>query len=236
MTDSELRPPKLAIRQEFRHVIGDLLRLPLTVRRLKTMPRGRGEPVLVVPGLLTGDESTLVFRRALKKLGYVPYGWNNGLNYGRVEQNIPHVMERIAEVQALHGGKITVIGFSLGGVLARMATRRAPELVERVITVASPLAGGAKYAAAKPYFKHVLRTDVEVLGARADEENALKIGVPVTALICRNDSWVSPAACVDRSPTDVRHIEVGGSHLTLAYREEVYRIVAGELHRVMPAA
>ncbi len=43
---------------------------------------GRGRPVMVIPGFLANDASTVLLRRTLEKAGFRAFGWGMGVNKG----------------------------------------------------------------------------------------------------------------------------------------------------------
>src|SRR5207237_8254148 len=99
---------------------------------------------MVLPGFTAGDESTLPLRRYLRSLGYYVHGWRLGRNFGfngdrqRFESRLA---QRMDELFARHGRKLSLVGWSLGGIYARQIARAAPQLVRQVMTFGSPLAG-----------------------------------------------------------------------------------------------
>jgi pimeloyl-ACP methyl ester carboxylesterase len=107
---------------------------------LRTSARGDGHPVLVLPGLLAGDRSTAALRALLVKLGYDARAWGLGRNRG--PRAIGHRGELLqARVEALAheaGRKVSLVGWSLGGVFARLLARRMPARIRQVITLGSP--------------------------------------------------------------------------------------------------
>jgi pimeloyl-ACP methyl ester carboxylesterase len=111
-----------------------LLAAPL----LLSAPRGDGHPVLVLPGFLASDASTDALRRYLRRIGYDAQAWKLGRNVGGVNRMRDALRRRLAEVQAESGRTVSLIGWSLGGVYARLLAVDMPELVRSVITYGSP--------------------------------------------------------------------------------------------------
>ena len=72
----------------------------------------------------------------------------SALNGGDVAALLPRVIAQIERRAVATGTPVRLVGWSLGGVLAREAARDRPELVERVVTLGSPIVGGPKYTAA----------------------------------------------------------------------------------------
>ena len=112
-------------------------------KRLLAMPRGDGRPVLLLPGLVNSDRSTIVLRRYLNALGYRAEGWGLGLNLGSrtIGADGKLLFERIRKFHAETGQRVTLIGISLGGIMARLAAHRVTDAVREVITISSPYAG-----------------------------------------------------------------------------------------------
>ena len=128
---------------------------------LRLAPRGDGHPVLVLPGLAASDTSTRPLRRYLKDQGYAAHGWKLGANHGPRPGAEAKMQERLAELHARHGKKVSLIGWSLGGVFAREMARRAPGHVRSVITLGSPFAGAPKASNAWKLYERASQRSVE---------------------------------------------------------------------------
>ena len=106
---------------------------------LRRLPAGDGHPVLVFPGLGASDITTLPMRNFLRDRGYTPYPWKQGFNLGPREGVLASCVEQVRALAERHQGcKVSLIGWSLGGVYAREAAKEVPGLVRCVITLASP--------------------------------------------------------------------------------------------------
>src|SRR5215813_3849966 len=112
---------------------------------LGAAPRGDGHPVLVFPGLLASDFSTQPLRSFLKTQGYAVHGWKQGRNLGLRPGVESEMLERVDELHDRHGRrKISLIGWSLGGIYARQLAKRRPDAVRCVVTLGSPFTGSPK--------------------------------------------------------------------------------------------
>src|SRR4051795_2439615 len=111
-----------------------LTALPLS----PALPRGDHHPVLVLPGLLAGDGSTTAVRGVLRRLGYDVHGWELGRNLGPTEKVVRGMDRRLQELAQRQGRRVSVVGWSLGGIFARTLARRSPHLVRQVVTLGSP--------------------------------------------------------------------------------------------------
>lgn len=189
---------------------------------LQPAPRGSAK-VLVVPGFLTSDSSTWALRRTLRRLGHDVHGWGLGTNRGDVEALLPLVTARTRELA--RSGPVHLVGWSLGGVLAREVARDEPQLVAQVITLASPIVGGPKYTVAARRYRE-RGVDVDAIAAQVAARDEVPITVPITALYSPHDGIVCPAACIDRVHDHVTHIEVDTNHTGFGFSPRVHAIVA----------
>src|SRR5690348_1112699 len=143
-TSVRLRPPGLALLlAEARGIFefnASLLLSPLLMRA----PRGDGHPVLALPGFLASDLSMMPLRRYLSELGYDTHAWQMGRNTGGITRMRAALLDRLRRIHADRGRKVSIVGWSLGGVYARDLALQAPELVRNVVTLASPFANDVR--------------------------------------------------------------------------------------------
>ena len=194
-------------------------------RVLTDAPRGDGRPILILPGLFNTDRSTFAMRFYLNRLGYRARGWNLGRNLGgrTIGAEGDQLFTRLKELRDEAGEPVTLIGVSLGGIMARFAAHRHPAWVREVITVSSPYAGD-------PRATNVWRAFEWFTGDRIDDpamvarraEIAAPLPVPATAIWSASDGLVAGAIC--HSP-DCRNIEVRSSHLGVQMKPEVLRAI-----------
>lgn len=225
-----LRPPLL------RQFLGEALsatvvpRLLLALPRLSRFPRGHGEPVLLLPGFGAGDASNAVLNALLRYLGYRVYGWGLGLNRGNVEALLPKVEARVRAIRDQTGMRVRLVGWSLGGVLAREVARDTADLVDRVITMGTPVVGGPKYTRVGATYR-AAGFDVDEIERKIDARYAVPILVPVTAIYCKGDGIVDWRACIDHKTPGIEHVEVRATHFSLGFDPKVLEIVAERLAR-----
>ncbi|MDJ0867347.1 MAG: alpha/beta hydrolase [Myxococcota bacterium] len=229
MFSEALRRPALRSLARESQALRELPRLAWHAADLARQPRGRGEPVVVLPGFGTGDESTVVLRAYLRGLGYRVRGWGLGRNDGDVPALIPRVADLVARA-ADATGRVRLVGWSLGGYLAREAARERPEAVEQVVTLGTPVVGGPKYTLAAAYFAG-RGYDLDEIEAEVERRDTVPLDVPVTAIYSRSDAVVAWEACIDRRNAGVEHVEVESTHVGLGINPDVFRIVAHRLAR-----
>lgn len=201
-----------------------LMALPL----LNSMPRGDGHPVLVFPGLAASDLSTAPLRRYLRDRGYDARAWDLGRNVGPGNGVIEACTAKIRELHATSGRKVSLIGWSLGGIYAREAAKLVPNDVRSVITLGTPFSGHPRATNAWRIYE---LASGERVDARADTFD-LKTAppVPTTSIYSRTDgivAWQCSVQAPGQGQTE--NIEVQASHVGLGVNPAVLYAVADRL-------
>lgn len=191
---------------------------------LAAAPRGDGRTVMVLPGLFNTDAATVLLRRYLAAKGYRVHGWRLGRNRG--VRSVGAEAERlIARIEPLSDNRpVTLIGVSLGGIMARMAAQARPDLIAGVITISSPYAG-------PPRATNVWKAFERLTGERVDDPAVLArsaaiagpLPCPSAAIWSRSDGLVAGIICRDDATPSV---EVRSSHLWVQHRPQVLAAVA----------
>jgi hypothetical protein len=204
---------------------------------LLTAPRGDGHPVLVLPGFLATDRSTDPLRRYLKALGYDAGGWENGRNTGGVTRMRHALRRRLAAMYEGTGRKVSIVGWSLGGIYARMLALDAPEMTRSVITLGSPFSRdpiasnvSTIYEAVSGEGRSVEEKMSKKLFAHAFDRIAGDLEVPSTSIYSKLDGVVNWRACLVRENERSENVEVlGASHVGLGVNAAVLWAVADRL-------
>jgi pimeloyl-ACP methyl ester carboxylesterase len=200
--------------------------LLLQAPRLAQAPKGRGERVLVWPGFGAGNSSTIVLRNFLRFLGYRPQGWSLGTNNGDVLNTLEQLKEDLLAEQSAE--PVFLIGWSLGGYLAREVARDCPDKVKHVVTLGSPVVGGPKYTSVAGAFSS-RGESIDEIERLVDARYDIPLTVPVTAIYSKADGIVSWEACIDDRSPEVEHVEVFSSHTGLGFSPQAYHILAERL-------
>lgn len=208
----------------------ELPKLLLSLPSLGKQPRGNREPVMVLPGFRGNDTTMAPMRSYLRLLGYNTKGWGLGTNRGHVEALIPQVIAKVAAFERQMGEPVRLVGWSLGGVIAREVARERPHLVHQVVTLGSPIIGGPKYTVARQRFAKQ-GVDLDQIEAQIRERENTPIEVPISNVFSRLDGIVSWQACLDHFNPQVEHVEVAVRHLGLAFSAEIFALIAQRLHQ-----
>jgi hypothetical protein len=179
--------------------------------------RGDGHPVLVLPGLVTSDNSTIALRGFLKSKGYDAHGWKLGRNYGPLPGIERRLIARVEELYETTGRKVSLIGWSLGGIYARQLAKMLPDKVRGVITLGSPFNGDPRSTNAWRLYEftsgHKVNDRERHMGGAISESPT----VPTTAIYSRSDGICAWQTCVENELPHTESIEVEGSHCGLGH-------------------
>lgn len=206
-------------------VVREPLRL-LAAYRTLAVTTTRPRRVITVPGFRSRDSSMAPLRRYLARIGHRPMGWGLGRNAGDVEAIGSRLLERVESAARGIDDTVDLVGWSLGGVLARETARELPEVIGRVVTYGTPVVGAPRFTrAAAAYGPEQIRR----IEALIDEREQTPIRVPVTAIYSRNDGVVAWEACIDPYENEVEHVAVRSSHIGMGIDPVVWRVVADRL-------
>jgi pimeloyl-ACP methyl ester carboxylesterase len=227
-----LRPPGLGLMlAEVRGIFEfntSVLLSPLLMRA----PRGDGHPVLTLPGFLASDLSMAPMRRYLRELGHDAYAWKMGRNTGGVTRMRAALRDRLAQIHAATGRKVSIVGWSLGGIYARDLALHAPDMVRYVVTLASPFSGDVRATNATRLYE-------AMSGETVEEDSELRraiagdLPVPTTSIYSRTDGIANWRTCLLRPSATAENIEVHlASHIGLGVNAAALWAVADRLAQV----
>ena len=218
----------LAIR-EFAALVRD------PVFRGRGVPHGDGRPVLLIPGFMAGDWMLRFLDGWLQRVGYRSYLSGILVNVLHSERTLSGLRRKVAEVQKETGSRVTLVGHSRGGLLAKVLAQRRPQGVEQVITLGSPLADWTDLVSVTRRAVGILTTANElVYGRRFNPEGRfiydLKLTpvVPTTSIYTKADDVVNYRSCLR---PDIPSLPVWGTHNGLVVNPEVYRLLGRLLAR-----
>ncbi len=206
--------------------------LPFAGPCLGQAPRGDGHPVMVIPGFMGTDSSTTVLRSYLSALGYQVYPWALGRNFGPRGDIEERMVERANHLAALHGRKISLVGWSLGGIFARQIARDIPGAIRQVVTLGSPFGSAGQGGTNKEIAELYEMLSGDTIHHAPEEVRAAhrsRPPVPCTAIYSRTDGVAVWQVCSEEPGPDTDNIEVIGSHTGLGFNPLVLYAVADRL-------
>lgn len=192
---------------------------------------GDGHPVVVYPGLGGGAFTTSHLRSFLRDSGFTVHDWEGGVNTGPegvFDDWLGNLDDRVRELHRSHRRKVSLIGWSLGGVYAREIAKRCPQAVRQVITLGTPFAslGGGNHAGA--VYK-LLNRDRAHLPPRLQARLRERPPVPTTSVYSKSDGIVSWRGCIEKKSERSESVEVSASHLGMVTHPEVLRVIVDRL-------
>lgn len=215
--------------------LSELATQPVGAMLMRWAPKGDGHPVLTLPGFLTGDGSTALIRRHLRARNFRAYSWKLGRNNGPHSsgENGALVDARVNEIYDKTGQRISLVGWSLGGVMARNAARRQPDKIRQVITLGSPFDATPDSTSIESLFKIVSGRNTR---DREFQQSVLDYNrpppppeVPCTSVFTKTDGIVHWTTCIERPADHTDNIEVYASHTGLGFNPSVYYLLAERL-------
>jgi pimeloyl-ACP methyl ester carboxylesterase len=212
------------------------------VWRGEGVPPGDGSAVLLIAGFLAGDPTLGTMAAWLKRLGYAPRRAGLRANVDCATRAADRLEDRLRELHAETGKRVSIVGQSRGGSLARLLAHRAPDAVGGIVTLGSPL---MDELAVHPWVKLQVRA-VAVLGslrvpglfskACRDGEccassrdliaEPFPESVGFVSIHSQSDGIVDWRSCLHPAASNVR---VNASHIGMSVHGDTYRVVARAL-------
>jgi dienelactone hydrolase len=241
----DFRPPRLRHSlMEFSRVMLEMGSTVMLGPLLRTLPKGDGHTIMTIPGFMGADGSTSQLRKFLSKRGYNAIPWGLGRNAAQVRSRhiddfLAHraatedaIAERVQEEFAASGRKLTLIGWSLGGLYAVALAHRFPQWIRQVITLGTPYGdprGTALYSVMGSLYSN--EADEAALARWVNHTYAGgTLRVPVLALYSESDGIVGAGiAKCQGDPRYVTNVAVMASHVGFPFNPLVFAVTANYL-------
>ena len=210
----------------FYEMLSTYVSLPL----LRCGPEGDGHPVLLFPGFLASDISTTPLRRFLESQGFSAHRWALGRNLGPRGDFEDRMMDRLVELHERYQQKVSIVGWSLGGIYARVLANRAPEIVRSVITLGSPFNHNPRANHSWRLFEFLSKRPIDEVPDETFRFIRNPPPLPTTAVYSRTDGVAAWPCCRDDEEGELNeNIEVPGSHIGLGVNPLVYHLLLDRL-------
>jgi dienelactone hydrolase len=242
---TDMRPPKLRhSMMEFGRVVLEMGSTVLLAPLLKTLPKGDGHTIMTIPGFMGADGSTSQLRKFLNNRGYHAIPWGLGRNASEVRSR--HLDDFLAHRRATEdaiaarvqtefeasGRKLTLVGWSLGGLYAVALAHRFPQWIRQVITLGTPYGdprGTALYSMMGRLYDHEVDEDALARWV-AHTYTGGTLRVPVLALYSESDGIVGAGiAKCQGDPRYVTNIAVIASHVGFPFNPLVFAVMGNYL-------
>jgi hypothetical protein len=203
---------------------------PLSTKK----PKGDGQPVMVFPGFMTSDSATYFLRRFLISHGFEAHPWEQGRNPGLRDEIFQSLLSNIDKHHERYGQKITLIGWSLGGLYARAVAHKRADKVQQVITLGSPFTVETNLSSDEINVSENVIKLYEWLNPDADNDAFLNgepywqmpPPVPSTSIYSKSDGVTSWKYCIDDSTGHhTENISIPSSHLGFTHNPMAYHLI-----------
>ena len=221
---------------------------------------GQGRTVFVLPGFGAGDKAMKPMHYFLQRNGFHVEGWGLGVNKAgldlphdpkavswdlefsllgedgrcRGETGVPHLcdlmVKRVSEYHEQHQKPVSLVGWSLGGTIAREVARDRPDMVDRVVTMGAPVIGGPKYTSAAPLLAS-RGLNLDWIEMEVERRNRQSIKRPVTAIVSKTDGIVDWTASIHEYDSETDYVFTDVAHLGMFINREVLGLMLEALTR-----
>jgi len=184
---------------------------------MRCFPKGDGHPVILLPGFMASDASMTPLRGVLNQLGHDARPWKLGRHTEFSKTKASILIERIERIYTETGRKVSLVGWSMGGIVAREIAKQIPDHIRNIVTLGSPIAADLDFTIAKRFY--------EMMNGSTEQEhellNNLKFAppVPTTSIYSRSDgivSWGGVLQADHKETPQTENIKVNCSHLGMA--------------------
>ncbi len=225
-----IEPPALyKLAAECRIAVEAPLFLSVPWRRLP-VPKGDGHPVVLLPGFMTPDASMRPLARELSKLGYRAETWGEGFNLGSKPQLMERLITKLETLRAKTGMQVSLVGWSLGGIMSRKLAVKRPNLIRRVIMLGSPIHGTATSTRVGALMAMVEKTrKTTVIQRRGTPTRPAPCKVPVVSLFNQFDAIANWKNCFETESPNAENIHVTASHFGFGMNPAVMQVLTDRL-------
>jgi hypothetical protein len=222
-------PSKLFLALEIRAIF-EIWMLLIAQPIIRFAPKGDGHPIIVFPGFSAGDWATVLLRKFLKGRGYAVHGWNLGFNKGYYAGIEEKLLTRLSDIHQRYNQKVTLIGWSLGGLYARELAHTVPEMVRSVVTLASPFNNVSEGIGISKLYEFVSGQKINQISPKRIQQLKIPPPVPTTSIYSHSDGVVASECCNGIESSYSENIAIpASSHCGIGLNPIVFWIIANRL-------
>jgi triacylglycerol lipase len=201
-----------------------------------------GQPVMLIPGFMAGDDSLGVMTRWLRKTGHHTRKAGMRANVDCSQAAYERLLERLECMVDTRGERVAIVGQSRGGNFGKVLAVRHPDLVSGIVTLGSPqldpfdihpfvqaqvFAVGTLGTLGVPgLFKHSCRWGKCCGEFWEDLQKPLRDDVGYLSVYSKSDGVVNWRSCLDPC---AEQLEIDASHIGMAISPHAWRAVARAL-------
>ncbi|MEM6535376.1 MAG: alpha/beta fold hydrolase [Pseudomonadota bacterium] len=199
--------------------------------RMKALPKGDGHPVLTLPGFMASDRSTKPMRNLLDDLGYETFGWGLGQNVRLSHRRELEMLDLVDRIYDQTGRKLSMVGWSLGGVFARELAKMRPDKVRMVISMGSPIANNRRFSSARNLYESINGESEKTIPNERFEQLHRAPPMPTTSIMTKTDGIVAWKGSIQYpcAHPQTENIIVPASHIGLGVNPVVMVALADRL-------
>ncbi|MEW6996972.1 esterase/lipase family protein [Colwelliaceae bacterium BS250] len=228
-------PSYLQTVSEIPRAVIETVSLGLMSPYLLNLPKGDGHPVIVIPGFTATDSETYLLRQFLTSRNYKVHGLNMGRNVGPTAGIEKRLTERVKNLSQTYGEKVSIVGWSLGGLFARYVAHQVSEHIRMVISLGSPIGVNREFQGTSPIIELLGKAVISSSFVDLVDDESLHCWnrtppVPTTAIYSKADGAVHWKIAIDPLEHEqTENIQVFGSHSGLTHNPQVFKLLANRL-------
>lgn len=201
-----------------------------SLSHISTLPSGDNHPVIVIPGFLTDDKYTSLMRWFLKKKNYDVRPWHQGVNLSFKLRYIQNLQKQIYQINNNTGKKVSLVGWSLGGMYARYASHTMPEYIRQVITLGTPFSRQMNSTLVTRFFELINRQKFSDFHPDIINKIIQPLPVASTSIYSKLDGVIAWECSICPTPhNNHEHIEIDSSHTGLTHNPASLYAIADRL-------
>ena len=251
------KPPRVNYLKEIR-AVKDIALIPghlIVSKLLKNRQAAKKTPVLLIPGVGGSDKIMIPFKKYLEDAGYDCFGWEMGTNLAGLNQRfdesqltwdidttrknkgelgVPYLCDRMVartkQISEETQSPVAIVGWSLGGCIAREVARDIPQHVKCVVTLGTPVKGGPKYTSTSKQLTN-RGLDMDWIEQEVHKRDRNPISRPITAIVSESDGIVGFGATIDSVSLNVEHVNTNIAHLGMVFNKRAWDITLAALNK-----